>query len=109
QLLESRGTVVVASGTTTAPASKKSNSLGLLDAYYLIGIEGDRGAYVQAWKSSVATFNDKRLRRELAERLDEELRQLPLIRSRRIPHTKISPPIELFDLTFKLPEAPVNE
>jgi hypothetical protein len=116
RLLESRGTVVVASGvaqaaqppkkpTRRAPPSKaKPASWGVFNAYYLVGIEGDNGAYADAWKSFVVTFNDKRLRTELGKRFGDELGTLPSIKTRKIAATKAAPAAEVYSIRFPLPE-----
>lgn len=126
-LMESRGTVVVGAGAmplvgvpgqakTTAPKKgvkkSKKGALGdVVDAlgYYLIGVEGDAGAYAQMWRSSVATFNDKRLRAELAKALDEDMTELPLIRTRKVNVGKAMPAIELYEVSYKVPKDSAQE
>lgn len=117
RLLESRGTVVVASGVTEAaqPSKKqtrrpqsgakpKPESWGVFNAYYLVGIEGDGGAYAEAWKNFVVTFNDKRLRAELGKRFGDELGTLPSMKARKIAATKAAPASEVFSLRFPIAE-----
>lgn len=107
-VLDAGGTTVVAMGSLPPPkTSKKVSPQGLLDAfgYYLIGIEGDHGAYAHALRSTVVTFNDKRFRAELTKKLGSELPKLPKIRSRTLPKSKTSPAVELFDMTFTFPKS----
>lgn len=124
-LMDSRGTVVWASGSlpvetgksgTSSASTKPSvkakatgkdvvadvfNALG----YYLVGVEGDQGAYSRILRSSIATFNDKRLRTELAKTFADELPALPMIRTRKLPAAKGVRGIEVFELSYKLPKA----
>jgi hypothetical protein len=109
ELLESGGTMVMASGRTQPPAKSRQQRSGqaMFDSfgYYLLGVEGDASAYARALRVSVQAFNDSRLRAAAAKALDEDLSKLPLVRARTLTKTKTSPAIELFSLTFSVPKS----
>ncbi len=113
-LLESGGTVVVGSGSSPQPTksaatkpAKVKTAQAVFDAfgYYLVGVEGDAGAFARALRSSVAAFNDKRLRTTLAKKLEEDLSKLPLVRARTLAKSNTAPAIELFSLSFPIPKS----
>jgi hypothetical protein len=125
-LMESRGTVVMGAGSlpvvkgadsptrsgaqsankSRAGKQSKADAADVFNAlgYYLIGVEGDQGAYARIWRSSVATFNDKRLRSHLAKTFEEDMPKIPLIRIRKLTAQKALPAIEVFDVSYKMPK-----
>lgn len=109
ELLESGGTLVMASGGSPEPPKpvRAKSPRSILDSfgYYLVGVEGDTGALARSWRSTVAAFNDHRLRATLGKKLEENLSKLPMIRSRTIAKSKTIPAIELFTLSFPIPKS----
>ena len=71
-----------------APAPTLAEAVG----YDVLGVEGEGGAWARWIESSVRLLNDQRLRTELGERLDEDLKQLPKVTVKTPPGSAGLPP-----------------
>lgn len=63
------------------PAKSLAAALGV----HVLGIEGDAGAAQRFLDASVAVFNDKKVRAEVAKRAEEDLKDVPTITTKAAP------------------------
>jgi hypothetical protein len=101
QLWETRPTMVVASGVVESAAGQPSSKT--YAPYYLLGIEGDDGSYARVWRGLVALLDDKKLRSELAQRLEVGALELPVVRSKSVARTNTAPAMEHYQVSVNSP------
>lgn len=104
RLWETRATMVMGSGAVELTAAgKRGQNPTTYDPYYLIGVEGDEGAYARAWRGLVTLLNDHKLRAEVAKRLEVGIAELPVVGAKSVARTDTPGTIDVYHVSVNSP------